>query len=127
MLRIMTQSLPLLHHLAKRMSPHLRGRLAEKVALVSYLIRGFRPLAVPQALAQTDLTLRRGALIVLVEVKYRVTRQRAHLALTPVQRQRLTRQARTVAARYHGCTVRVEACLVFPGWPFLECIPMLDN
>ena len=122
----MTASLPLLTRLAKRLAPATRGRLAEALALLIYLPRGFWPLRVPQRLAQTDLTLRRGHLIVLVEVKYRTTRTRGHLALTPAQRQRLHRQAASVAARHPGCTVRIELCLLFPHWPFVQCIPQVD-
>jgi len=126
MLRVMMRSLPLLSRLAKRLPTHTRGALAEKAALVSYLIRGYTPLAVPQHLAQTDLTLRRGHLILLVEVKYRTTRERGHLALTPTQKARLNRQARSVAARYPACTVRLEIFLLFPHWPFYQCIPVRD-
>ncbi|TKW60910.1 MAG: hypothetical protein DI628_08475 [Blastochloris viridis] len=126
MLRVMMQSLPLLSRLAKRLPVHVRGALAEKAALVSYLIRGFTPLTVSQHLAQTDLTLRRGNLILLVEVKYRTTRERGHLALTPAQKARLNRQARSVAARYPACTVRLEVCLLFPHWPFQQRIPLQD-
>ncbi len=127
MLRFMTQSLPLLSRLAKRLPTHVRGALAEKAALVSYLIHGFMPLAVPQALAQTDLTLRRRRLILLVEVKYRTSRTRGHLALTPAQKERLNRQARSVSARYPDCTVRLEVCLFFPHYPFYQRIPLLDS
>lgn len=126
MLRVMMQSLPLLSRLAKRLPVHARGALAEKAALVSYLIRGFTPLTVSQHLAQTDLTLRRGNLILLVEVKYRTTRERGHLALTPAQKAHLNRQARSVAARYPACTVRLEVCLLFPHWPFQQRIPLQD-
>ncbi len=127
MLRFMTPSLPLLSRLAKHLPPHLRGAMAEKAALVSYLIRGYSVLSVSQHLAQTDLTLRRGSLILLVEVKYRSSQQRAHLALTPVQYQRLHRQARSVAARYQSCTVRLEVCLLFPHYPFLQRIPLQEG
>lgn len=124
MLRVMTPSLPLLTRLAKRLSAHGRGALAEKAAMVSYRLRGYRTLSVPQNLAQTDLTLRRKSLIVLVEVKYRTTQQRGHLAFTPAQQARLVRQARSIAARYPECTVRLELCLVFPYVPFVQCIPL---
>ena len=124
---LMTRSLPLLQRLAKHLATHTRGQVAENVALVSYRISGFSRLYVPQPLAQTDLTLRRGNLVLLVEVKYRSSRARGHVAFSPTQKQRLLRQALLVAGRMPGATVRLEVCLVFPHWPFLQRIPLTEH
>lgn len=119
----MKRSLTPLPQLAKRLNPHLRGQLAEKAALLYYLLHGYRPLiGLSRALAQTDLTLTCGQTILLVEVKYRSSRNRGHLAVTPAQQGRLTRQMRALAGRFPSHTLRLEVFLVFPHWPFLQRI-----
>lgn len=119
----MVFSLPPLSTLAKRLHPHLRGQLSEKLALAYYLAYGYRPLRLPgRALAQTDLTLIRRHTILLVEVKYRTTRERGHVAITPAQHQRLTRQMLSLAGKYPRHTLRLEVFLVFPSWPFVQRI-----
>jgi len=119
----MTNSLTPLSSLAKRLHPHLRGQLAEKLALVSYMAAGWRPLRqMPQNLAQTDLTLIRGHTILLVEVKYRSSRGRGHVAVTSAQRQRLNRQMIAVSGRYPQHSVGMDIFLVFPQWPFTQRI-----
>jgi Holliday junction resolvase-like predicted endonuclease len=120
----MDTSLTPLRRLAKLIHPHLRGWLAEKLALGYYMARGFLPIRhVRQALAQTDLILIRGDLILLVEVKFRSSQGRGHVALTTGQRQRLNRQMLAIAGKYPGYTIRLEVFLVFPHRPFWQRIP----
>ncbi|MBI1308557.1 MAG: hypothetical protein GC129_01685 [Proteobacteria bacterium] len=107
--------------------PHRKGQVAEFLALTALLLKGYRPAPRPlRALAQTDLLLTKGPVLALVEVKCRTSRARAHLALTPAQKQRLTRQARALAARHPSRTVRLELVLLFPHWPFVEHLPRID-
>lgn len=120
----MDTNLTPLRRLAKRLHPHLRGWLAEKGALAYYMAHGYLPIRhVHQGLAQTDLTLIRGDLILLVEVKYRSAQGRGHVAVTRSQQQRLQRQMHAIAGRYPGYTVRLELFLVFPHHPFCQRIP----
>lgn len=85
------------------------------------LSKGYRPAPRPvRMLAQTDLLLRRGKVLVLVEVKARASESRAQLALGPGQRARLGRQARALAGRWPQYTVRLDMLLVFPQWPFFR-------
>lgn len=118
----MNRSVPLLTRLAKQLGPHRCGVLAEKMALVSYLIRGYQPLVIPQRIAQTDLILRRGSLILLVEVKFRSQFHRTHTAVTPVQRKRLEHQMRALVGRFPQCAFRIELCFVTLKFPFIERI-----
>lgn len=123
----MEPNLPPLARLAKRLHPHLRGAAAEKLALVFYALHGYRPAPRPaRALAQTDLLLTKGQSLLVAEVKYRTTRSRGHLALTPAQARRLTRQLRALAGHYPNHTVVFEVLLVFPHWPFLQRVRQLD-
>lgn len=119
----MSRSLTPLRHLAKRLHPHLRGALAEKLALAYYVTHRYLPLRSSRhVLAQTDLTVVCGTHILMVEVKYRASRERGHLALTPAQHQRLQRQMRLLAGQYPGHTIGLEVFLVFPHWPFYQRI-----
>ncbi len=117
-------SVPFLPRLVNRLSPHWRGWMAEKLALLYFLLQGFRP--APRRWrqrVQTDLVLVRGQTILLVEVKFRQTELAGHLALGPSQRQRLQRAARTLAGRYPAHTVRADVVAVFPAWPFVRHLP----
>jgi putative endonuclease len=123
----MAPTLTLLQRLAKRLHPHTRGRLAEKLALLTYLARGWRPAPRPwRALAQTDLLLRRGQTLLLVEVKYRATPQSATKAVSPAQKQRLIRQMRALAGRHPTYTLAVEVCTLTLAPPSLARTRWLD-
>jgi Holliday junction resolvase-like predicted endonuclease len=107
----------------------LKGKVAEFLALAAYLLRGYVPAKRPiRALAQTDLLLHRGQTLVLVEVKYRPSEASAHLALTPAQAQRLSREAIALQKLYPNHTIRLDLCTVFPRYPFLQILPnVLDG
>lgn len=116
-------SLTPLNRLAKRLHPHLRGQLAEKLALAYYLLHGWLPVKpLRNQLAQTDLTLIRAETILLVEVKYRTSQGRGHVAITAAQHERLRRQMQALSGRYPGYTIRLEVFLVFPHRPFWQRI-----
>lgn len=101
----------------------IKGRWAERLALVCLVCKGYLPAPRPaRMLAQTDLLLSKGQVLVLVEVKARTAESRAHHALTPGQKARLRRQARALAGRYPQYTVRLDLLLVFPHPPFVRHI-----
>lgn len=100
---------------------HTKGKLAESLARVFLLAKGYT--AVPRGsrqIAQTDLLLRRGDTLVLVEVKYRTTEITAQHALSPNQIKRLTNQARFLSRTYPDHAIRLDLITVFPCWPFIR-------
>ncbi|HEX2859168.1 MAG TPA: YraN family protein [Alphaproteobacteria bacterium] len=102
---------------------HLKGKIAEAAALTAYILRGYLPARRPtRALAQTDLLLQRNQTLVLVEVKYRPSESAAHLALSPGQHQRLTREANALQKLYPRHHIRFDLCTVFPQWPFVRIV-----
>jgi Holliday junction resolvase-like predicted endonuclease len=116
----MDTNLTPLRRLAKRLHPHLRGWLAEKLALAFYMAHGWLPVRhIRRQLAQTDLTLVRGNTILLVEVKYRSAQGRGHVAVTPAQAGRLRHQMQAIAGQYPGYTITFDIFLVFPHAPFI--------
>jgi Holliday junction resolvase-like predicted endonuclease len=97
------------------------GKLGEGVALAWYLLLGWRPMRRPRREAvQTDLLLRRGTSLMLVEVKTRGRQLPYERLLGAAQRRRLQRQAAWWAARYPALTVRLELAQVTPGWPLVQ-------
>lgn len=107
----------------RRRFTYLRGRWAERVALVWLMARGYRPLARRYAAAggEIDLVMRRGGTIAFVEVKARATMEAARTAIDPVKRRRIGRAARAWLARNGwaaGMTRRGDAVFLAPGsWP----------
>lgn len=100
---------------------HTKGKLAESFARLYLLAKGYT--AVPRRsrqIAQTDLLLRRGTTLVLVEVKYRTTELAAQHAISPNQIKRLTNQSRLLARHFPTYSIRLDAVTVFPHWPFIR-------
>lgn len=107
----------------RRRFTYLRGRGAERVALLWLMARGYRPLARRYAAAggEIDLVMRRGGTIAFVEVKARATMEAARSSIDPVKRRRIGRAARAWLARNAwaaGMTRRGDAVFLAPGsWP----------
>lgn len=101
----------------------LAGRRAEWVAALLLMAKGYRILGMrlrtPQA--EVDLAAVRGAVLAVVEVKRRRTLDEALLAVSPDQRERLTRAGRALAARLgrnKPPVVRLDLVALAPGrWP----------
>ena len=99
------------------------GRRAEVWAALwlmalGYRILGFR-LRTPQG--EIDLLAQRGRVLAVVEVKQRATLQAALEAVSDVQRERLRRAGRAIAARrpsLQNLAVRLDLIALAPGrWP----------
>jgi len=120
----MAKPTPKRNHLkTQKLKDHRAGALAEKAALLYYLLHGYLPARrAPRALAQTDLLLRRGRELVLVEVKYRADKTRQDYALHPSQRHRLSLASRQLVSFYIRSEIRLDLCLVGPFWPFIRVI-----
>lgn len=107
----------------RRRFTYLRGRGAERVALVWLMMRGYRPLARRYAAAggEIDLVMRRGRTISFVEVKARGTMDAARTSIDPTKQRRIARAARAWLARHGwaaGMTLRGDAVFLAPGsWP----------
>jgi putative endonuclease len=100
------------------------GGRAEWGAALLLMAKGYRILGMrlktPQG--ELDLVVQRGRVLAVVEVKRRRTLEEALLAVAPVQRERLRRAGRQIAARgsagNSSRVVRLDLVALAPGrWP----------
>lgn len=104
----------------RRLFTHLRGRGAERLALLWLLAKGYRPLAQRYIAGggEIDLIMRRGSTIAFVEVKARGTMDLALTSIEARKRRRLGRAARAWLSRNGwatGLTLRADAVFLSPG------------
>lgn len=104
---------------ASRRHAEVKGRWAERVAAWSCRLRGFRVLAerYRTPVGEIDLVMRRGQLLVFVEVKARAVFEEALYALRPPQRERLARAAELFLRDHpiHGaCMMRFDLIAISP-------------
>ncbi|MDR1827702.1 MAG: YraN family protein [Methylobacteriaceae bacterium] len=94
------------------------GRLGEVVAMVWLMGKGYRPVASRFTVrgGEVDLIMRRGKLVVFVEVKARAARDAATYAITPVKRRRFNAAVRVWLSRNpretRECSVRADAVFI---------------
>ena len=96
-----------------------RGRFAETAARVLLALKGYRVLGrrVRTPYGEIDLVVRRGHVLVFVEVKARDEMAKAAEAVSPRQRQRIVRAAAWWLARrpaFGNHLMRFDAVLVAP-------------
>jgi putative endonuclease len=86
--------------MSERSARYRKGLLAEWLALVFLLLKGYWPLGwrVRTPVGEIDLVVRRRSTLVFVEVKARRTRADALAAVTPRNQQRVARAAQYVIA-----------------------------
>ncbi len=100
-----------------------RGRRAELIALLSLMVRGYRPIArnLKTPVGEIDLVMRRGRVLAVVEVKTRGTYADAAEAILPQQQARIRRATEWLLASRPDLaqlTIRFDAVLVLPRrWP----------
>lgn len=95
------------------------GRFAETLAAWLLRLRGYRILARRYAtpLGEIDLVVRRGDLLVFVEVKRRLAPDAALASLLPPQQARIARAAAAYLQRrprLAGCAVRFDLVAIAP-------------
>jgi putative endonuclease len=99
------------------------GRRAEVFCALWLMAKGYRIVGfrMRTTQAEIDLLARKGDVVAVVEVKRRASLDEALDALTPRQRERLTRAARSIAARrpdLAGAAIRLDLLALAPGrWP----------
>ncbi len=99
------------------------GRRAEMLCALWLLAKGYRLLGfrLRTRHGEIDLLVGKPGLVAVVEVKRRASLDEALRSLTPLQRDRLTRAARSLTARRPGladASIRLDLIALAPGrWP----------
>ncbi len=106
------------------MTPQELGRRGERRAAWFYRLRGYRILERNARLpaGEIDLVVKRGATIVIAEVKTRQTRVagEGHEAVDRVKRERMIRLGDQYAARHPEARLRYDiVSLYWTGWRFI--------
>jgi len=104
----------------KRSAAWGRGRVAEAMAAVFLILKGYRILARRWASpgGEVDIVAKRGRCICFVEVKARATLESAAYALTERQRRHIAMAAeiwRGAHPSHADCDIRFDMILVTPG------------
>lgn len=105
---------------ARGAAARLAGRRAEAIAAVWLMLKGYRILGfrlrTPQG--EIDLLAQRGKVLAIVEVKRRATLETALETVTEMQRERLRRAGRAIAARrpsLQNLSIRLDLIALAPG------------
>jgi putative endonuclease len=111
----------------KRVNAHRNGVTAERLALWSLRLKGWRLVAGRHSgrrgsgVGEVDLIMRRGGVLAFVEVKYRPTLDAAAAAISSRQQRRIVHAARSFLAAnadLNRLTLRFDAVLLAPRrWP----------
>ena len=107
-----------------RLTPQRLGRLGESRAAWFYRLRGYSIVERNLRLhsGEIDLVVKRGATIVIAEVKTRQTRfaGEGHEAVTRVKRERMIRLGDQYAAKHPEARLRYDILSIFwTGWRFV--------
>ncbi|HEY0352442.1 MAG TPA: YraN family protein [Enterovirga sp.] len=104
----------------RRRFTYLRGRGAERLALIWLMLKGYRPLARRFSAqgGEIDLIMRRGDTVAFVEVKARGTMEVALESIGATKKHRFGRAARAWLSRHPWAatlTLRADAVFLAPG------------
>jgi putative endonuclease len=104
----------------RRRFTYLRGRGAERLALIWLMLKGYRPLARRFSAqgGEIDLIMRRGGTVAFVEVKARGTMEVALDSIGATKKRRFARAARAWLSRHPWAatlTLRADAVFLAPG------------
>ena len=111
----------MLFPLKKKKVAYLKGYFGEKVAALYLQLKGYSVLEtrLKTPLGEIDLIVRKGSLIVAVEVKTRATQEKAALSLSPFQMRRIQQALLLYVKRSPSpLNLRFDVILISPwNWP----------
>ena len=105
--------------MSSRAEREARGRRGEWLAAWYLRLKGWRILdrRVKTPRGEVDLVVRRGKLVVFVEVKWRASAQELELAIDEYRLRRVAAAAEVLVSRYvcGGDDMRIDVLLLAPG------------
>lgn len=104
-----------------RRAAERRGRVAETIAALWLMAKGYRILGqrLRTPFGEVDLAALRKGVLVIVEVKARATRDLGLYAVTSTAQDRIARAATVLAGRWrmNALPIRFDVVVVGEGWP----------
>tara|TARA_R110000868_G_scaffold218576_1_gene468993 strand:+ start:139844 stop:140182 length:339 start_codon:yes stop_codon:yes gene_type:complete len=102
----------------------IKGKVGEYLALIMLITKGYRPILMndKKGRVEADIIAIRGKSAVLVEVKWRQSKEKGHWAVQPGQQKRLLRKLKMLSSHYPYLEARVDLVLIYPSPPFIEHI-----
>lgn len=103
---------------------HLCGKTAEYMSIFWLILKGYKPLVMNDTVGgiETDIIASKKNDIVLVEVKWRQSKDKAHMAIHPQQKARLQRKLRVLKKNHPDKNLSIHLMLICPTPPFIEHI-----
>ncbi|MFT7432816.1 MAG: putative endonuclease [Alphaproteobacteria bacterium] len=102
----------------------IKGLVGEWLALILLIIKGYKPLSMnnKDGGIEGDIIAYKGYSLVLVEVKWRQSQEKGHLAVHPQQQKRLFKKLKALSFKYPDKNLRLDLVLIYPTPPFIEHI-----
>lgn len=102
----------------------IKGLVGEWLAVLLLLVKGYKPLTMNDKKAgiEGDIIACKGNNLVLVEVKWRQSAEKGHIAVHPSQQRRLYKKLRNLQCIHKGKNLRIDLVLIYPTPPFIEHI-----
>lgn len=103
---------------------HVKGMLAERIALIFMLAKGYKPISLndKRGFAEIDIVLEKDNVVILVEVKYRRSIEESLTAIRKTQKLRLQTQAMLMQREFPYKSIRVDGFFLAINWPFIQHI-----
>jgi putative endonuclease len=101
----------------KRQAAERRGRLAEWIAMLFLMAKGYRILGhrLRTPFGEVDVAAWRRGILVIIEVKARATYDQGAYALTPRAQERIARAASALAGRWRLTSAPIRYDLIVVG------------
>lgn len=103
-----------------RRAAEMRGRLAEWIAMIWLMAKGYRILGhrLRTPFGEVDVAAWKAGVLVIVEVKARRSYDAGAYAVTPMAQGRIARAARVLAGRWRltAAPIRFDLVVVGAGW-----------
>lgn len=103
---------------------HIKGKTGELLAFLYLIVKGYKPLSMNDNAGgiESDILAVKGDSLIIVEVKWRKTKEKAHQSIHPTQRARLKRKLRMLQKKYPEKSLSIDLMLICTTPPFIEHI-----
>lgn len=103
---------------------YIKGKFAENFSIIYLMCKGYKPLSMNDKNGgiESDIIASKNQEIVLIEVKWRQSSQKAHYSIHPSQKVRLQKKLKILKKKYPDKELSIHLMLICPSPPFIEHI-----